>query len=119
MALPWHRVQRILVTVMILSFLVAILGGVGEVLGGWDAIGEVMMTAGTSVGALAGILTLLGGATQDQVRTIRSTVADNNTLLRRGNRKLETLDGIQFELDRQTGVLADQMQVLRQIRDQL
>lgn len=108
MALSWEQVQRILVTVMILSFLVAILGGVGEHLGWWDALGEVMMTTGTVVGGLAGIFTLYGGASREQVQEVRAAVVDNGDKLD----KLDTLDDIQFELDRQTGVLA-------QIRDRL
>lgn len=131
MALEWRTVQRILILVMILSFGIAILGAVGEYRGWWNDVGEVLMTFGTVTGALSGIVGLVTSAGQGTVEDIQGTVEgnhevlesnndilqDNNELLEDSTRKLETLDDIQLELDRQTGVLERQVEVLHQIRD--
>lgn len=124
MALEWDTVQRILILVMILSFGVAILGAIGEYRGWWNDVGEVLMTFGTVTGALSGIVGLVTSAGQGTVLSVQGTVEDNNELLEDNNelledstRKLETLDDIQLELDRQTGVLERQVEVLHQIRD--
>lgn len=100
--------QWILYGLSLFFFGVAILGAVGQYLGWWDAIGEVLMSVGTLAGVLITVLGAVEGATRDQVERVHEAVVDNGQQLE----QLETLDDIQFELDRQTGVLA-------QIRDRL
>lgn len=104
-ARPGH--QEVGTGVSILGLLVAILGGVGELLGWWNEIGELMVSTGTIVGAVAGIFILFEGASQQTVEATHHTVEDNNELVRESNTKLETLDDVRYELDRQTGVLED------------
>lgn len=100
--------QWILYGLSLFFFGLAVLGAVGEYLGWWDAIGEVMMSVGTLAGVLITVFGIVEGATRDQVAQVHDAVVDNGQQLQR----LDTLDDIQFELDRQTGVLA-------QIRDRL
>lgn len=97
--------QWILYGLSLFFFGVAVLGAVGEYLGWWDVVGEVLMSVGTLAGVLIGVFSVLEGATRDQVARVHDAVVDNGS-------QLETLDEIQLELDRQTGVLA-------QIRDRL
>jgi uncharacterized transporter YbjL len=113
MSLEWKTVNRVLTAVSILAFAIAILGAIGEFLGWWNAVGEILITSGAVIGALTGLASLVGG--QQTVAAIHRTVENNNGLLEESSQKLdrlETLDDVQYELDRQTGVL-------EQIRDRM
>jgi len=115
MSLEWKTVNRVLTAVSILAFAIAILGAIGEFLGWWNAVGEILITSGAVIGALTGLASLVGGAGQQTVAAIHRTVENNNGLLEESSQKLdrlETLDDVQYELDRQTGVL-------EQIRDRM
>lgn len=101
-------------------FGMAILGVVGEVLGWWNDVGEVLVTVGT----LAGVGVTLGvayyGAGRGQLTAVRETVQgnnerlqdnnevlhDNNEVLRESNDKLDKLEKLQ-QLDRQVELLQD------------
>lgn len=121
----------------------AVLGVVGELLGWWNDIGEWLIDAGSIVGVLLTAIALLLASTRGQVRgvagtlgeivattetiarqaeTTAATTLDTNLKMESVDRKLDKLgelDVIQFELDRQTGVLDDQLSVLGAIRDRL
>lgn len=96
-------------------FGMAILGAVGEVLGWWNDVGEVLVT----VGSLAGLFVTVGvayySAGRDQVAAVRETVQDNNEILEDNNEVLsesnEKLDKLEH-LDRQ-------VELLQGIRDRL
>lgn len=108
-------VQRILLVLAVLFFSMAIVGIVGEVRGWWDDVGEVLAIVGTLGGLFVGTAALTTGASQAQVATVHEAVVDNGEKLE----KLDQLDVIQNELDRQTGVLDRQLAVLRDVRDEL
>lgn len=129
-----------------LSFLLAIVSGIGEYLGWWDLVGEIGMTIGGTAGLLLTGVGIFTAASRDQVRTVHEGVQTvHETVLENGEKlgsmdgkldKLEKLDVIeealvaedgeaskldvvQVELDRQTGVLDRQLAVLGEIRDAL
>jgi len=119
---------RLIVVLAILSWCMVILGLVGDALGWWNDTGELLVGLGT-LGAIplttAGILL---GSGRTQVRRIGDTVADSHAILRRQTSvldsmdrkltkldKLDELDLIQLQLDRQTGVLEQQLAVLRHL----
>lgn len=105
-------VQRIFVVGAILFFLMAVAGIVGEILGWWNDVGEIVTIVGTLGSLMLGSGALSTGASQEQVSSVHRAVVDNG-------RKLDTLDVIQHELDRQTGVLDEQLTVLCEVRDGL
>lgn len=106
-----------------LMFLVAIVSAIGEYRGWWNSIGELGMTVGTLAGLLIGMLALFSGSSKSQVSTVYDAVRDNGALLGSMDtkldslKKLDELDEIQLELDVQTGVLGDQLAVLKEMRD--
>lgn len=108
-------VQRIFVVGAILFFLMAVAGIVGEILGWWNDVGEIVTIVGTLGSLMLGSGALSTGASQEQVSSVHRAVVDNGSKLE----KLDTLDVIQHELDRQTGVLDEQLTVLREVRDGL
>lgn len=105
--------QRLSWILAILFFGMAILGIVGELLGWWNEIGEVLTIVGTIGGLIVSWAALSAGATERQVDRVHAAVVDNGDKLQ----KLDELDAIQLELDRQTGVLGEQLSVLTDIRD--
>lgn len=111
-------VQRISFVLAILFFGMAILGIVGEVLGWWNDIGEVLTIVGTLGGLLVAWTALAAGSTEEQVDRVHRAVVDNGEQLEKLG-DLEKLDVIQLELDRQTDVLGEQLSVLTQVRDRL
>lgn len=128
-SVPWEpspeTVIRIGWTTAVLGFLIAIVSAVGEVLGWWDLLGEIGMTIGSLLGVVATFSTLTFTASRGQadriiaeVGSVQSAVLKNGRQLEQLD-KLERLDVIQLELDRQTGVLDEQLSVLGQIRDGL
>lgn len=107
--------QRLSLVVAILFFGMAILGIVGEVLGWWNDVGELLTTVGTLGGLIVSWTSLTAGSTEAQVDRVYQAVVDNGEQLE----KLDSLDAIQLELDRQTGVLGEQLAVLTDVRDRL
>lgn len=133
-------VIRIGWTVTILAFIVTVISGVGEYLGWWNLVGEVGLTAGTMITVVVGVGTLAANAGRSQVGGVREAVEENGRWLRENGGTLEDIDGqldkldkldkldqldaidsdldkVQLELDKQTGVLGRQVQILEQIRD--
>lgn len=110
-----ETVIRIGWTVTILAFVVTVLSGVGEYLGWWNLVSEVGLTAGSVITVLVGLGTMLATAGRQQVSGVRRAVEDNGAKLD----KLDDLDRIQLELDKQTGALDRQVQLLAEIRDGL
>lgn len=130
-----------------LGFLIAIVSAIGELAGWWDLLGAVGIGVGSLLGIVATFATLSFTAGREQVRDLQGTmqgvedtVEANNTVLSENNEILSdasvTLDGIedalvhgdgeaskldvvQAELDRQTGVLDRQVELLGAIRDRL
>lgn len=97
------------------SFLVAVVSGIGELLGWWDLVGEIGLTVGSTVALLLTATGLLANASRGQVSDVhQNVVAVHGAVRDNGSKldKLETLDDVQYELDRQTGVL-------QQIRDRM
>ncbi len=122
--------------VMWAGILLGILAIVGELLGWWNDVGELMLTAATVLGAIGGLTALIIGSSSDQVHTVHHAVQENGATLRSVDgrlqsvdRKLGSVDGklgkldeldvIQAELDQQTGAMDRQLEVLGQIRDRL
>lgn len=112
MKIRTSTVQWISLVLAILFFGMAILGIVGEILGWWNDVGELLTTIGTIGGLIVSGTAVTTGATEEQVSRVHEAVVDNGE-------QLEELDRIQLELDRQTGVLDEQLSVLTQIRDGL
>ncbi len=102
MALPRSTVRKILIALMILGFGMALLGLVGELRGWWNAAGEVLMTTGTLLGALAGVTTLTQGATGDEVSQVAQGVG-------RANESLETMGVTLHRVDDQLGSVDDRL----------
>lgn len=146
MRVSHETAHRILMGGSILMFLLAILGAVGEYLGWWNLVGEVLMTVGTLGGLVLAGVDFLRGASETQVESVQSQLGSMDTKLDRlepmdgklesMDSKLDRLDVIeaalidedeqiskldvgQAELDRQTGVLGRQVQLLGEIRDGL
>lgn len=130
-----EKAQRILITLTILSFLVAVIALLGELFGWWNDLGEVLLIVATVVGALGGVATVLVGSSSEEVRTVHGAVVDNGAKLASMDdklddlekleklEKLDTVDGkldaAQVKLDEQTGVLGRQVELLTEIRDRL
>lgn len=126
-------VQRIFLVLMVIFFGMAILGIVGEILGWWNDIGEVLTIVGTIGGLFVGAATMSTGASEKHLNEVQAAVLDNGTQLKKNGTQLEengatlgTIDGkldkldkVQVELDRQTGVLDEQLSVLTEVRDRL
>lgn len=144
--MEWDTAQRIFRVGMVISFLVAALGIVGELLGWWNDVGEVLTTVGTLTGVLLGTFSVFSSASEDQVSDVAAGVAQANRTLGRIDEdldrldtidgkldQLETIDGkldtldaidddldkVQVQLDKQTGVLDQQVGLLTEIRDRL
>lgn len=114
--------------VTLLGILIFVVSALGEYLGWWDLIGEIGMLVGTVLSIVVGFGTWFSGAGRRQlaevgedvqsvgedVRGVRYAVIANGVKLD----KLDELDVIQAELDKQTGVLGEQLAVLGEIRDQ-
>lgn len=128
-----------------LSFLLAIVSAVGEVLGWWGFVGELGMTVGGVSGLVLTAFGIFSTSSREQVADVHETVRDQGHTLRSMDGKLDRLDRldklddldvikdaliaedghaskldvVQTELDRQTGVLDRQLGVLGEIRDRL
>lgn len=132
-----ETVIRIGWTITILAFIVTVISFVGEYRGWWNFAGEVGATAGAIVTVLVGVGTLAASAGRVQVSSVRGAVEDNGRWLQENGETLhdideqldalgkldkldaidDDLDEVQLELDRQTGVLGTQVEILEQIRD--
>lgn len=119
----------------LVGVLIFIVSALGAYLGWWDLVGEVGMLIGTVLSIVLGVGTWLTSATTGQlsgvgedvrsvgqdVRSVGENVQDvHEAVLANGIKldKLDELDVIQAELDAQTGVLGEQLAVLRELRDQ-
>lgn len=139
--------ERIFLVGSIVSFLIAGFAFLGELLGWWNDLGEIAMTTGTVSGVVLAIGFGLGNASRRQADSIHETVADNGGTLASVDGKLDSVDGkldtldsmdnkldkldtmdgkldklddldrIQLQLDKQTGVLDDQLDVLKEISE--
>lgn len=89
----------------------AIVSLLGEIFGWWNDLGEVGATVGSIVSVIVTVSAVYYNAGRNQVEKVHDAVVDNGQQLGQLD-QLDTLDDIQFELDRQTGVLAE-------IRDRL
>lgn len=103
-----QQAHRLLVAGSVLGFLVAILGLIGELLGWWDLVGEILMATGTVLGLLLAAVDLFRGASEAQVNGIDQTLDRMDAKLD----PLDKLDTIGTRMDQQTVVL-------EQIRDRL
>lgn len=114
--------QRISLILALLFFGMAILGIVGEILGWWNDVGELLTIIGTLGGMILAWSSLSTSSTELQVDRVHAAVVDNGDTLDTIDGKLDQLaqlDAIQLELDRQTGVLDEQLSVLTDVRDGL
>lgn len=131
------RLYHLMITLSLIGLGMVILSLVGEHLGWWNDIGEILLSFGTLLSVLTALVALVMGATRGQVRQASDAILENNTKLGTIDRKLDTansrlgtidgkldkleklddLDRVQVELDTQTGVMDRQVQVLEQIRD--
>lgn len=143
--------ERIFLVGSIVSFLIAGLAFLGELLGWWNDLGEIAMNAATVSGVVLAIGFGLGNASRRQADGIHDTVVDNGGTLGSVDGKLDSVDGrldsvdgkldkldsvdnkldkldsvdnklddldrIQLQLDKQTGVLDDQLEVLKDISE--
>lgn len=135
MQYTWDFVHRVLIALMVIGFGMAALGLIGEILGWWNDVGQILMTVGTVVGAGAGLVELVGGASEATVEAVREdlgtvdeavgevhgavgdvheavgdvegAVGDVQAAVGGVGEKLGTLDAIEVELDTQTSVLED------------
>lgn len=137
-----EKAQRILITLTILSFIVAGIALLGELLGWWNDLGEVLLIVATIVGALGGVATMMVGSSSEEVRTVHGAVVDTGSKLDSMDGKLDSmdtkldkldtleklekldavdgkLDAAQVKLDEQTGVLGRQVEILTDIRERL
>lgn len=120
-------VIRIGWTVTILGFILTVVSIVGELRGWWNFVGEVGATTGAIVTVVVGMGTLLAGAGRQQVGGVRDAVETNGRKLDKldviedalveADGRTSKLDAVQVELDRQTGVLDRQVEILERIRD--
>lgn len=110
--MEWETAQRIFRIGMILSFLVAALGVLGELLGWWNDIGEVLATVGSLSGIVLGTVSILANASQSQVADVAEGVEQANETLEAIDDDLDKLGDIDAGLGRQTDLLT-------QIRDRL
>lgn len=140
----WHHVPfepapetatRLIWLMAALSFLLAIVSGIGEYLGWWDLVGELGMTIGGVAGVVLTAIGIASTASRRQVANVQGAVVRNGRTLASMDAKLEVvedalvasddegrvskLDVVEAELDRQTGVLDRQLSVLGEIRDAL
>lgn len=134
------RLERVFLLEAVLGLLVAALGVVGELLGWWNDVGEVLVTTGTLASVVLGLGFGLANASRRQVTGVREAVEDNGEALSDVHRavhgngdKLDAvheaiagedgvvpeLDVIQAELDAQTGVLEEQLKVLSKVEDRI
>lgn len=124
---------------MVAGLLLAIVAIVGELLGWWNDVGEILLAIATIVGTLGGVASLIIGSSSEEVRTVHETVQENGATLRSVDGKLDKLDAIdedldkldkldaidddldkvQVQLDTQTGVLGRQVDLLTEIRDRI
>lgn len=102
------RVGWILWTGSALAWAIAALGILGEVLGWWNLLGEVMAIGGSVGGLLLGAAGLVWTASRRQVHLVATGVVAAHTTLDTIDRKLDKLDA----LDEHTVLL-------REIRDRL
>lgn len=107
-------------------FLIAVVSAIGELLGWWDLIGEIGMSVGTTISVLVTLMAVLLSADREQVGTAGEAVRENGDKLGDVHQALvgeegvaHELDLVQVELDKQTGVLGEQLAVLSDIRDGL
>lgn len=127
-----EKAQRILITLTILSFIVAVIALLGELFGWWNDLGEVLLIVATIVGALGGVATMMVGSSSEEVRTVHGAVVDNGATLASMDDKLDKLDELekldavdgkldaaQVKLDKQTGVQGRQVEILTDIRERL
>lgn len=129
-----ERAQHLLWFLAALGFGMAILGAVGELLGWWNDVGQILMGAGTLLGVVMTAASVTTGASHEQVEVVQAGVETTHDKLDSMDGTLDSVDGkldsvdgklekldeldvIQAELDAQTGALDRQIEVLEQIRD--
>ncbi len=98
----WDYVYYALIAGTILSFGIALLGLVGELLGWWNDVGEAFMYLGTAAGLALAATTAIIGSTRSQVDETTQAVEDNGVVLHRVDSRLDSVDQ---EMSKQTIVL--------------
>jgi predicted negative regulator of RcsB-dependent stress response len=132
------QLERILLVGAVLGLLVAALGVLGELVGWWDDVGELLVTTGMLASVVLGLGFGLANASRRQVESVREAVEGHGAMLTDVHRAVDgngdklddvreaiagengvvtELDVVQAELDRQTGVLEEQLSVLAKIQD--
>jgi hypothetical protein len=75
------RLQRLTAVGALIGLGMVVLGLVGEVLGWWNDVGEILISLGGFISVLLGLVTFLLGATKGQVRTIANGIVTSNATL--------------------------------------
>lgn len=134
----WETALRLAWITAALSFLVAVVSAIGELLGWWDLVGELGIGFGTTVTLILTVLAAFFSAGRQQVAEVGQAVQDHGEMLEANGETLvangetlgdvhraiagqdgmlDELDVIQLELDTQTGVLRQQLDVLDRIQE--
>lgn len=133
----WDYIYYAMIAGTIVFFAMALVGFVGELLGWWNDVGEVLMGVGTAGGALLGGATLVVGSSRSQVEATREAVESTRNAVESTRDAVEStrdavgstkdavgstreavesngakLDSVDAELSQQTRILAE-------IRDRL
>ncbi len=117
-----YWVNRILLGLTLFFFGIALLGLVGELLGWWNLVGEILMAAGTFGGFVLGAATLSQGASRNQVDTVDEKLGSMDGTLGSMDDQLDSVDSKLDQLDSMDSKL-DQLDsmdtTLDEIRDAL
>jgi len=125
-----YREQVPFIIMALVGAAMVVVGLVGEILGWWKDTGVMLIDQGVIVSVFGTGITLLLGATRQQVRGIASGVASGNGKLDSANTKLDSantkldsansrLDSANTKLDNLVGGQQTGNQLLAEIRDLL
>lgn len=121
--IPRCALNYALIAGTILSFGIALLGLVEELLGWWNDVGEAFMYLGTAAGLALAATTAVIGSTRSQVDETTQAVEDNGVVLHRMHRRLggvdDQLGGVDEKLDSVDQKMSKQTIVLEKIHDKL
>lgn len=99
MALRPETVERLLWIGSALGFAVAILGAVGEFLGWWNDLGELLITVGTLTGLLLAGFSATAGSSRSQVHDVAAAVHGVATGVGVANDRLVRMDARLYSVD--------------------
>lgn len=114
MRYSWRFVHRVLYVLMVVGFGMAILGAVGEYLGWWDLVGEILVTVGTIVGALAAVVELLSGASEATVQAARAEIDAIGDTMDTVNANLATVNENVRSVDDNVGSLGTKLDAVHE-----